>query len=91
MNKQSYPKLHSIKWKDGAHAENVICSKYRGNDHIPVRDVLIGAYEENLREVVVAGYNQDGEEIFFGSNPNCKEAAYLFSRGQLAMLRYADD
>jgi len=91
MNKKSYPKLHSIKWKNGALAENVICVPDRARENIPASDVLKGAYERDLRDVVVFGYEQDGTEYAAGTTANIKEGAYMFARGQLMLLRLSDD
>lgn len=89
--KTSIPKLHSIKWKDGALAENVIILDTYGPEDIPVDDVLKGAYNAGCYALVLFGYDRDGKEYVAGSMRNVKEAAYMFARGQLAMLRQADD
>lgn len=60
--KTSIPKLHSIKWKNGALAENVECLSNYNSEGVPVDNVLKGAYEAGCYEVVVFGYDRDGYE-----------------------------
>lgn len=91
MSKVSIPKLHSIKWKDGVHADNVDCHPDRGAVDIPARDVLVGAINADLTNVVIAGYDQNGREYIAGSFANIGEGAYMFGRGQLTLLRYGDE
>ena len=89
--KTSIPKLHSIKFKEGAFAENVVYSaEFPLAEYIPTINVLQGAILQNLRTVVLIGYDQSGHEYVAGSMKNPKEAAYLFGRGQLNMLRRGD-
>lgn len=89
-HKTSIPKLHSIKWKDGVHAENVEFHPDRDRCGISADEILIAAIGK-LHEVVIIGYEQDGYEYIAGNSATLKDAAYLFSRGQLTMLRYADE
>ena len=86
--KKSYPKLHSLKWKNGRLAPNVhvVHPQYPLN----CDDILKGAWEEGLKEVVVFGYNQDGKE-YVASNVGYQDTAYMFSRGHQFMLRQEDD
>ncbi len=84
--KVSYPKLHSIKWKDGIHGPNIAILQSRVRENIPAHDVLMGACLYNLKDVVVFGYDQDGNEEIFGSVPSSKEAHYMFSRGAFLLL-----
>ena len=91
MNKTSIPKLHSIKWKSGAFAENVVClDNYQQEDGTTVENVLRGAYEAGLRDIVVMGYKEDGSEYVAGSTKNVHKTHYMFSRGALIMMRQAD-
>jgi hypothetical protein len=87
----SYPKLHSIKLKSGAFADNVVYPfDFERPDRIPSINVLEGAIIENLRDVVLIGYTQDGQEYIAGSMKSPKEAAYMFARAHLNMLRQSD-
>lgn len=86
--KTSIPKLHSIKWKNGQLAEDVHTINF-GQD-TPVINVLQGAAEEMLKAVCVIGYDSNNQEYIACSYSNPKEAAYLFGRGQLFMIRQAD-
>lgn len=94
MNKKSYPKLHSIKFKRGIYADNVIYPEAMHQQtpeiDIPAINVLEGAVIEKLRSVVIAGYTEQGKEYIASTYRNPKESAYLFSRGTLRMLRYGD-
>lgn len=89
--KVSIPKLHSIKFKNGAHAGNVVYPReFRIAESIPTINVLEGAILANLRDVVLIGYREDGSEYIAGSFTSPKEAAYMFGRGQLNMMRVGD-
>jgi hypothetical protein len=90
--KTSIPKLHSIKWKSGAFAENVVClDNYQQDEGTTVENVLRGAYEAGLRDIVVMGYKkEDGSEYVAGSSKNVYKAHYMFARGALLMMRQAD-
>lgn len=93
MNKTSIPKLHSIKFKSGAFADEVIYPDkfWKGpRSDVPVINVLEGAAIANLRAVAIIGYEQDGTEYIASSMANPKEAAYLYARGHLDMLRRGD-
>lgn len=92
MNKTSIPKLHSIKFKDGALAENVVhpAELFIGVDAHPM-NVLNGAAEEMLTDVVLVGYDQFGREYVAGTPSDPARAAYMFSRGHLTMLRLSDE
>lgn len=72
-------------------AKNVIPLKSYAEEGVPVDNVLKGAYEAGCYALVLFGYDRDGKEYIAGSMQNCKEAAYMFARGHLAMLREADD
>lgn len=88
--KTSIPKLHSIRFKDGPLADNVTHIA-PPNTPVPVINVLCGAAEEMLTEVVLIGYDAYGREYIAGSTPDLQRAAYMFGRAQLHMLRVADD
>ena len=90
MAKISIPKLSSIKWKNGALADNVLPFTTYGINTIPVSDVLRGCYEENMKSIAVFGYKQDGEEVIFSNCGRYEETAYMFARGHLAMIRIED-
>ena len=88
----SIPKLHSIKFKSGAFAENVSYpSQFKTPKSIPAINVLEGAIIEGLQDVVLIGYRQDGSEYIAGSFTDAKKAGYMFARGHLEMLRQSDD
>ena len=90
--KCSIPKLHSIKFKSGAFAEDVIFPcEFLSPENLPAINILEGAAVRNLRDIVLIGYEQDGTEHIAGSMRDPKKAAYMFGRGQLGMLRLADD
>lgn len=86
----SVPKLHSIKFKTGPMVDNVTHVGPPNRD-VPVINVLHGAAESMLREIVLIGYDVDGREYIAGSTSNAQRAAYMFARGHLNMLREADD
>lgn len=86
--KTSIPKLHSIKWKNGQLAENVYTLNF-GQD-VPVINVLQGAAEEMLKTICIIGYDINNKEYIASSYKNPKDAAYLFGRGHLFMLREGD-
>lgn len=93
--KTSIPKLHSIKFKDGIYAPNVvehpdIPYNTRETTHVRPLDVLKGAAEEKLYDVVIFGYDENGLEYVATSSDDPTLAAYMFARGQLLMLREAD-
>lgn len=91
MHRVSIPKLHSIKWKTGPFAENIIhVNMTEERKDVPVINVLMGAAEENLYDIVIFGYNKHNEEFIATSTSNIQRAAYMFARGQLVMLRDAD-
>jgi hypothetical protein len=87
--KTSIPKLHSIKWKNGGMAGNVEVMSGVAYEPLP-DDVLKGAYEADLIDVVVVGYTRDGNEYIAGTPVDISRAHFMFSRGALAMLRVAD-
>lgn len=77
--------------KSGAFSENVVFpDKFCHPDHIPTINVLEGAIVANLQDVVLIGYTQDGEEYIAASMKSPKEAAYMFARAHLNMLRQSD-
>lgn len=86
----SYPKLHSIKFKTGPIADNVVHVGPYDRD-IPVINVLQGAAQSMLTEVVVFGYDKDGYEYIASSTGDTQRVAYMFARGHLNMLRMSDD
>lgn len=88
--KTSIPKLHSIKWKNGALADNVEPLPNIQPHDIPVDNVLKGAWEANLKDVVLLGITEEGCEYIASATCKTERAAYMFSRGQLFMLRQAD-
>lgn len=89
--KTTTPKLHSIKFKSGPYAENVVYpEQFPTAERIPVSNVLHGAILAGLRDVVIMGYQQDGKEYIASSISNPKEASYMFGRGQLQCLREGD-
>lgn len=87
--KTSIPKLHSIRWKGDGHLNENVAVLDVERKILPY-DVLVGAYLEDLREIVLIGYDQNGREFIAGSSPDVQRAQYLFQRGSLAMLRMAD-
>lgn len=88
--KTSIPKLHSVRWKNGALAPNVSVLKTYNSVPIPAINCLRGAYEEDLKEIIILGYNDSGEEKIFTNQTTVEKAAYMFSRGQIAMIRETD-
>jgi hypothetical protein len=81
----SIPKLHSIKFKNGATADNIL---YLPHDKdLPPINTLEAAIVANLRGVVLIGYDQNGNEYMACSLDSYKESAYLFARGHMHMLK----
>lgn len=87
--KTSIPKLHKIKFKDGIFADNVVTSHNWHVGNIRPLDVLKGAANANMNEVVLIGYDGDNQE-YIASSVGIDRTAYLFGRGLLQMLRYED-
>lgn len=87
--KTSIPKLSSVKWKNGQLAENVVTLRH--DKDIPVINVLQGAFEELLSSICIIGYDKNGKEYVATSYSSPQDAAYLFARGQLFMLRQSDN
>lgn len=87
----SYPKLHRVvSYKSGAFAESVVFpDEFLVAEPRPSINILQGAILENLREVALVGYTQDGQE-YVASTSNAKDTAYLFARANLIMLRQSD-
>lgn len=88
--KTSVPKLHSITWKNGGLARNVVTIRSETNKDIPVDNVIKGAWGAGLKEVVVFGYDANGEEYVASSSGRIEKAAFMFSRGNLFMMRQVD-
>lgn len=88
MNKKSVPKLHSIKWKTGANADNVELHPNRASKDIPVVDVLSGALNAQLKEVLVAGREPDGTLYVASSISDISRAHLLVSLAGKILLEY---
>lgn len=58
-------------------------------DHPPER-ILQKAAEAGLTDVVILGYDKDGEEWFASSVSNGAEVLWLLERLKLELLRLAD-
>lgn len=90
-NKTSVPKLHSIKFKSGAFAgDDVVYPREFRGENLPAINILEGAAMANLTDVVLIGYEPNGEEYIAGTMRCNKKAAYMFARGQFDMLRRGD-
>jgi len=92
MKRTSIPKLHSIKFKSGAFADNVLYSPdFARPEYLPVNNILEGAMLAGLKHVVLVGIRHDGSEYIAGTFKCHAQAAYLFGRGELDMLRRGDE
>lgn len=80
-NKTSIPKLHSIKWKNGIHCANISIFPSREKISIPAHDVLMGACLYKLKDVVVFGFDENGDSHIFWSMADIRDAHYMFSCG----------
>lgn len=89
--RKSIPKLHSIRWKSGRLAPGVTVIQSDQRPHIvPSPDLLSGALNAHLHDIVLIGYEPNGKEYFAFSNPDIQRAHYLLARGQVILLRHAD-
>lgn len=89
--KSSYPKLHSVKMKRGWHDPKVEVLPTASRDFVDPEDVLYGAYQEGLYDVVVFGYNSEGREYLAMSTPDVGRAHYMLSRGAQLLLKDAEE
>lgn len=58
---------------------------------IPVDQILDGAKEAGLTEVLIAGYDADGEYYFAASEPGGPENLWLLAQMQKMLLSIGDD
>ena len=68
--KTSFPKLHSIKYKDH---ENVEVLRLMTRHDLPVDRVLMAALNEKLTNVVIIGEYADGSTYHAATNANMGE------------------
>jgi len=91
IKKVSIPKLHRIKFKSGAHAENVVFpDEFDAATDIPVINVLEGAALAGLERVALIGYDENGVEYLASSVRRPEEAAYMLERGKYMIMRIID-
>lgn len=81
MIKTSIPKLHSIKWKNGAAAQNVVPIAVTQDTVLPKDRVFGAAYTANLSEVVIVGRDDDGE-LYVASTHGVPKSLLLVSEAQ---------
>lgn len=79
--KTSIPKLHGIKWKNGAAAPNVVPIAVNQDTVLPIDRVLGAAYTASLSEVVVVGRDSDGE-LYVASTHGAPKSLMLVSEAQ---------
>lgn len=58
---------------------------------IPPERVLKGALEADLTEVVVVGYDKDGNEYFAASMAGGGDALWHLERAKLKLLKVSDE
>lgn len=85
--KVSYPKLHSFRLKG---QENVEVLDGVTSLDIPADRVLIGALNGRLTKVVLAGYDENGEEYFASNMADGADAGWLLDRCKLNLLMLGD-
>lgn len=85
----SIPKLHSIRFKDGMLADNVIHPDFSDNtDLYPMPQpltVLQGAAMAMLQEVAVIGYTVDGE-VYIASNALLDRTVFMFEHAKTELM-----
>lgn len=58
---------------------------------IPPERILKGALEADLTEVVVVGYDKDGNEYFAASMASGGDALWHLERAKLKLLKVSDE
>jgi hypothetical protein len=58
---------------------------------IPPEKVLSRALEAGLTDVVVIGYDADGQEYFASSKADGKDVLWLLERGKICLLRTVEE
>lgn len=53
-------------------------------------EILKSAYDEGLTDVIVIGFDKDGQEYFAASNSDGAEAVWLLERTKLKLLRLVE-
>lgn len=81
--KTSYPKLHSYKLKN---TENVIELNVMTTETIDPQKVLMGAINERLDNVVVLGFDQDGDFFFATSHADGGNALWLMELAKTRLM-----
>lgn len=57
---------------------------------VPVGRVLDSAKEAGLKEVIVAGVDEGGNEVFFSSEPDGPSILWILERTKKALLEVVD-
>jgi hypothetical protein len=71
-------------------AENVVVLHADTRLDIPAERVLSAAFDAGLTDVVVLGYDGDGDEYFASSVADGGDVLWLLERGKTKLLRQAD-
>lgn len=58
---------------------------------IPVERVLQAAMEKGLTEVIIIGYDAEGQEYFASSEPSGPEALWSLERAKFKLLEIAGE
>lgn len=86
--KVSIPKIYSIKWKNGAHADNVYIYPSRIQKDVQVNDILCAVYEVNPDRIAVVTRSKDGQYDVWGNYADHKEMNYALMIGANLMMNY---
>lgn len=84
MNKVSIPKLHSIRMKNHYNVEWLAIPT---RHNIDPQTVLLGALNERMQDVVIVGYDRDGQEFFASSMADGADALWHLERAKHKLMR----
>ena len=85
--KTSIPKLHSIRWRG---TDNVVPLSTVTKHNLDANNVLMGAINAGLSEVVICGYLKTGDEFFSSSLADGGDALWHLERMKKMLLEVPD-
>lgn len=85
--KSSIPKLHSIKMKNHS---NVEWLEIPTTHDIDPQTVLLSALNTRLKEVVILGFDQEGEEFFASNIADGADVLWHLERAKKKLLEIPD-
>lgn len=87
MAKVSIPKLHSIRMKNHS---NVEWLEIPTRNNIDPNNVLLGAINHGLTDVVICGFDKRGEEYFSSSIADGGDTIWIMERMKKMLLEVPD-